>query len=174
VSDQTGSITVFRPEAAADSEHVHALLLQAFGRLAEAELVIRLRRDGDLVLATVAIKDACELVGHVAFSRLHVVYAGQEFPAVGLAPLAVAAPYRRQGIGGALVHAGLDCLVLRGEALAFVLGDPAYYSRFDFAPGVARPFTCAYAGPHFMALRLKDAAPPAGQVRYPAAFGSLG
>ena len=142
---------------------------------AEAELVDRLRRDGDLVLSLVATDAAQAVVGHVAFPRLRVESAGREFPAVGLAPLAVAddasPPRRRRGAGS--VRGSRNC-ARQGETLVFVMGDPAYYTRFGFALETAQPFTCAYAGPYFMALRLADAAPRAGTVRYPAAFDRPG
>jgi putative acetyltransferase len=173
VTDPAGSVTVVRPEAAADASAIRDLLVRAFETPAEADLVERLRQDGDLVLAMVA--DDCEhgIVGHVAFPRLRVDHMGREFPAVGLAPLAVAEAHRRQGIGADLVCGGLGNLASRGETLVFVLGDPAYYTRFGFAAEAAQPFTCAYAGPHFMALPLADTAPRAGTVHYPAAFDGL-
>lgn len=49
-----------------------------------------------------------------------------------LAPLAVAPALQRQGIGGALIRAGI-ARVKNADALAVcVLGDPAYYDRFGF------------------------------------------
>jgi putative acetyltransferase len=173
VTGPTGRATVVRPEAAADAGAIRDLLVRAFETPIEADLVERLRHDRDLVLAMVAADCEHGIVGHVAFPRLHVDHMGQEFPAVGLAPLAVAEAHRRQGVGADLVCRGLDCLASRGEVLAFVLGDPAYYTRFGFAVATAKPFTCAYAGSHFMALQLADTAPPAGTVRYPAAFDGL-
>jgi putative acetyltransferase len=163
------TITI-RPETAADAQAVRALLTNAFETPAEAELVQCLRRDGDLVLALVAVDAAHRIVGHVAFPRLHV---GDEYPAVGLAPLAVVAAHRRRGVGAALVRAGLERLVAGGETIVFVLGNPAYYKRFGFALEAARPFTCVYAGPYFMAIALADNAPRAGVVRYPASFASV-
>jgi putative acetyltransferase len=163
-----------RPEAAADAGPVNALLVHAFGGPAEAGLVDRLRRDHELVLELVATDAAHTVVGHVAFSRLRVGNTGNEFPAVGLAPLAVGEPHRRRGIGAALVRAGLERLTTQGEALVFVMGSPAYYTRFGFALETAQPFTCVYAGPYFMALQLADAAPRVGTIRYPAAFDDLG
>lgn len=168
-----GSVTVTRPEAAADARAVHALLSHAFASPVEADLVNRLRREGDMVLGMVAIDSVHGVVGYSGFPRLRVEYAGREFSAVGLAPLAVAEAHRRRGIGADLVSGGLYCLALRGETLAFVLGNPAYYTRFGFAVESARSFTSVYAGPHFMALRLADGAPSAGAVRYPAAFDGL-
>ena len=55
-----------------------------------------------------------------------------------------------------------------------MLGDPGYYPRFGYNLDAAPPFDCAYAGPHFMALRLNESAPNSGKVRYPAAFDELG
>ncbi len=169
---EAGGIAI-RPEVPADATDVRELLVRAFETSAEAELVDRMRRDGDIVLALVAT-DAQAVVAHVAFPRLRIENAGREFPVIGLAPLAVSETHRRRGVGAALVRAGLDRLRAQGETLAFVLGDPAYYARFGFALGTAQPFTCVYAGPYFMALRLSDAAPRAGTVRYPAAFDGLG
>ena len=95
-------------------------------------------------------------------------------PAVGLAPLAVAADIRRHGVGGALVRRGLALLAERGEQLVFVLGDPAYYHRFGFDAAAAAPFMSPYRGPHFMVLRLATTAPLDGAVRYPPAFADVG
>jgi putative acetyltransferase len=162
-----------RPETAADAPAIHDLLAHAFETPAEAELVDRLRRDGDLVLSLVATDTAQAVVGHVAFPRLRVESAGRESPVAGLAPLAVAETHRRQGIGAQLTRAGLDHLRAKGETLVFVMGNPAYYTRFGFALETAQPFTCVYAGPYFMALRLADAALRTGTVRYPAAFDDL-
>lgn len=169
-----GGVTVVRPEKPADAGAIRNMLVQAFETSAEADLVERLRQDGDLVLAMVATDSEHEIVGYIGFPRLRVEHMGREFPAAGLAPLAVAEPWRRQGIGADLVQGGLDNLALRRETLVFVLGDPAYYTRFGFAAETAQPFTCIYAGPHFTALPLADTAPRAGTVRYPVAFDSLG
>jgi putative acetyltransferase len=162
-------VPTVRPERAEDASAVRALLEAAFAGPAEADLVDRLRADGDLVLALVAGQTG--IVGHVAFSRLAVEGTGPSQPAIVLAPLAVAPMRQRRGIGAALVRAGLGLLTEAGEALVFVLGDPAYYRRFGFTP--ADRFASPYAGQHFMARRLAPHAPTAGTVRYPRAFADL-
>lgn len=170
------SVTVVEPETRRDANAVRTLLLNSFETSAEADLVERLHRDGDMVLAmvaTVATDSGRQLIGYAAFPRLRIEDKGKEFAAVGLAPLAVAMSYRRQGVGTDLVDGGLRNLAVRRESLVFVLGDPAYYRRFGFKKKTAQPFTCAYSGPHFMALQLADTAPRAGVVRYPAAFDGL-
>jgi putative acetyltransferase len=158
-----------RPERAVDAGAIRAVLTAAFETSAEADLVERLRADGDLVLALVE-EHGGAVRGTIAFPRLIVDVAN----AVGLAPLAVTPCAQRRGIGGALVREGLRLLAAQGEQLVFVLGEPAYYERFGFDRAAARTFACKYAGDHFMALRVGDNAPARGEVRYPAAFDVLG
>jgi putative acetyltransferase len=165
----SASAPLIRPERGRDAPVVRALLEAAFGGTAEADLVERLRADHDLLLALVAEQD--HVVGYIAFSRLVVEGTGRGDPAIALAPLAVAPAVQRCGIGTALMRTGLDMFTKAGEALVFVLGDPAYYCRFGFAP--AEGFASPYAGPHFMARALAPDAPTAGVVRYPRAFADL-
>ena len=169
----TDVAVAIRPFEAADGPQVQPLLEQAFGGTDEADLIDRLMRDGELVLTLVAECDN-EIVGYVAFPRLAIAdESGGPTPAVGLAPLAVAAEARKRGIGGALVRAGLARLRDMGETLVFVLGDPAYYRRFGF--DAADPaFRSPYSGPHFMQIRLCGGGPVSGTIRYPAAFAALG
>ncbi len=73
-----------------------------------------------------------QVVGHVIFTTCAVE--GSDLRASLLAPLAVAPDFQRQGVGSAIVTAGLQHLTDSGVEVAFVLGDPAYYSRFGFVP----------------------------------------
>jgi putative acetyltransferase len=164
---------VVRPEEARDAPELHRLLEAAFGGPAEAELVGRLRRDGDLVLSLVAVADG-EVVGHAGFPRLVLKAEEKETAVCGLAPLAVRPDRQRQGTGSALARQGLAMLTERGESLVFVLGAPDYYRRFGFEAGAAAGFACVYAGPYFQVLRLSRAAPSSGAIRYPRAFDDLG
>ncbi|MGH1575650.1 GNAT family N-acetyltransferase [Planktotalea sp.] len=68
------------------------------------------------------------LVGHILFTR--------DLSGHGalLGPMAVSPARQRQGIGSALIKAGLDALKAQGVAQVFVLGDPGYYSRAGFTP----------------------------------------
>ena len=65
-------------------------------------------------------------------------------------------------------------LMARGEKMVFVLGDPAYYSRFGFSAATAKPFRTPYDGEYMQALILAPDAPKSGTVRYPTAFAGLG
>ena len=98
-------------------------------------------------------EDASGLVGHVAYSRIHVSLPdGQQIRAVMLTPLAVHPDRQGQGVGAALVEDSLGSLEASGEDLFLVLGHPAYYPRFGFsaatAAGIISPWTDS---PGFMA-----------------------
>ena len=162
--------TTIRPEVPGDAGGVRDVLRAAFQGEAEAKLVDELRADQDIALALVAVDAKENVVGYVAFSRLLV----GEMPCIGLAPLAVAPEYQRHGVGDALIAHGMLALKQRGEKLAFVLGDPAYYKRFGFDPQAAAAFTSEYAGRYFMACRFTADAPTSGTVHYPPAFERLG
>lgn len=161
-----------RLEAAGDVEGIRAILRTAFAGDQEADLVDGLRHDGDLLLSMVA-EDTERLVGHIGFSRLWIEQAGRRIPGVSLAPLAVPIDRRRRGVGAALVETGHARLRGTGESIVFVLGDPAYYGRFNYSIAAAASFDCVYAGPHFQALALADRAPKAGAIAYAEAFGRL-
>jgi putative acetyltransferase len=148
-----------RPARPEDVPALDSFLRQSFGA-GEADLVRRLCIDGDMVLTMVATDP--DLVGAAVFSRMAVDVNGSDIAAVALAPLAVAGPWRRQGVGEALVAAGHDALAKAGWVLSFVLGDPAYYGRFGYAADLTQGFESPYAGEHLMALPLQQAGMPCG------------
>ncbi|HTG39161.1 N-acetyltransferase [Sphingomonas sp.] len=148
------------PARPQDVPALDSLLRTSFNSVAEADLVRRLCIDGDMVLTMIA-RDP-DMVGAAVFSRMAVAVNGAAIPAVALAPLAVAGPWRRQGVGEALVAAGHDALARAGWVLSFVLGDPAYYGRFGYAVDWARGFESPYAGDYLMAMPLQAAGMPCG------------
>ena len=137
-------------ETEADEAAIRAVIADAFGQDQEATLVDDLRKDGDFIVSLIA-KDAGLLCGHVALSRMK-----SPANAVGLAPVSVLRSRQRGGIGSALIRQALIRARELGFDIAFVLGEPAYYSRFGFSPEVAACFRCSYAGPYFMAMWLAD------------------
>lgn len=102
-------------------------------------LVRELLREDAIVLSLVGMADEA-LVGHVIFTDCSL--AGRPDKAALLGPLAVASVRQRQGVGSAIVRAGLQRLEDAGTKHVYVLGDPAYYGRFGFEPedGVAPPY----------------------------------
>lgn len=163
---------IIRPERSDDAASIGEVVTAAFGQRQEADLVQRLREDGDMILSLVAEDDGA-IVGHVAFSRLWVTHHGVRTPGISLAPVAVLPARQRGGVGRALIGAGHLRLKAAGEAIVFVLGDPAYYKRFGFSHETAEDFTCVYQGEYLQALRLSADAPTEGEVIYAPAFGGL-
>lgn len=167
-----------RPATGGDVAAIDALLRRSFPAANEALLVQRLCIDGDMVLTLVADnEESGELAGMVAFSRMTVEAGGRVIPGVALAPVAVGASYRRQGVAEALVQAGLNHLGDAGAAVCFVLGNPAYYGRFGFLAEHAQGFQSPYAGEHFMAVPLqggKLACGARGRAEHAQAFTMLG
>ncbi|TIR57524.1 MAG: N-acetyltransferase, partial [Mesorhizobium sp.] len=94
------------------------------------------------------------------------------FAAVALAPLAVEPSFHGTGIGGALIREAHVRLKEAGEALAVVLGDPAYYGRFGYTHARAEKFESEYQGEALQALAWGDA-PEAGRLLYASAFTAL-
>jgi len=83
------------------------------------------------LLSLVAETDG-KLVGHILFTVARLQPEDQEVSIRILAPLAVAGDFQGEGIGGALIKAGLKVLAESGVDLVFVLGHPGYYPKFGF------------------------------------------
>ena len=105
--------------------------------------------------------------------RLNALAAAIGAPAVALGPVAVSPHHQKRGIGQAMIRDGIARLKAAGETLIIVLGDPDYYSRFGFDVEAAKVYRTPYDGPYLQALRMSDAAPSSGEVRYAAAFAGL-
>lgn len=167
-----GGAVTLRGERAGDAAALARVIVAAFadepqGGQFERRIVDALRVDGRLSVSLVAVRDG-RLVDHVAFSPVAIGAGGEGWH--GLAPLAVWPGCQRQGIGAALVRAGLDALRRAGARGCVVLGEPAYYARFGFGP--AGDIVFPQASPDaLMALPFGEHAPrPAGALRYHASF----
>lgn len=164
-----------RSEEPRDRQAVRKLNEAAFGGPAEANLVEALHRDGAAVVALVAERDG-EVVGHILFSPVSVEPATPR-RLVGLAPMAVAPEFQRQGIGLLLVRAGLDRCRSAGAEAVVVLGHADYYPRFGFRPADDFGLRCEYDVPPevFMALELEPDAlrDVSGLVEYHHAFSEV-
>jgi len=159
---------MIRYARAADHPAIADVVAAAFGRADEADLVARLRTDGDVIFELVAEEDGVE-TGHILFSRLWADHAGL-FGA--LAPLAVRPEGQRAGVGSALVRAGLASAREFGCHGVLVLGDPAYYGRFGFSAETAAQVQAPFRGlAAFQGLALEpEAFDGPLTVGYPSAF----
>jgi putative acetyltransferase len=162
---------IIRTERDGDEQAIATLITLAFAGAAhasgeEAAIVERMRRDGDLTAAFVAVDDG-RVVGHVAFSP--VLIDGEDCGWFGLGPVAVVPERQGERIGAALIEHGLNHLRAREARGCVLLGDPGYYRRFGFAADPA----LAYPGPppeYFQRLVFRGEA-PRGVVSYAPAFG---
>jgi putative acetyltransferase len=163
-------VIAVREERPGDAPAIRLVHEAAFPTLAEAALVAALRAAGRLAVSLVAL-EADAVVGHVACSPLAVP------GGLGLAPLGVVPARQRRGIGAELVRAGPDAGRAGGAAFAVVLGEPAYYARFGFAPASRWGLLdeCG-GGDAFQALPLVPEGVPAGVglVRYAPEFAAIG
>jgi putative acetyltransferase len=164
-----------RPETDADREALHQLNVSAFPAAAEAELVDALRAQGAASVSLVAESDG-KIRGHILFSPVTLDTA-PGLKLAGLAPMAVHASVRREGIGSALVKAGLRACREAGYGAAVVLGHPDYYPRFGFVPARDFDIGCEYDVPDdaFMATELEAGylSAASGTIAYHPAFAEL-
>lgn len=163
---------IIRDETAADVDAIGTVTAAAFADMpysdgSEPVIIERLRAAGALTLSLVA-EEQNEVIGHVAFSP--VTIAGQGGAWYGLGPLSVLPARQGEGIGSALVRAGLarlQTLDARGCVLA---GDPAYYGRFGFCVDPA--FTAAAIPQEYFMYRTFSPVYGGGAVTYHPAFFS--
>ena len=163
---------LIRAEQPGDWVAVHRVNESAFETHLEVDLVDALRRQEPAVLSLVAVRDEA-IVGHIMFSP--VTLSGHpDLKLIGLAPMAVAPPHQRSGIGSALVRAGLERCKETGYGAVAVLGHPEYYPRFGFSPASRFGIGCEYDVPDdvFMMLELRPGflEGASGVIRYHDAF----
>lgn len=153
----------------ADHAAIRDVNIAAFGKPDEADLIERLRADGDVVFELVAESDGA-VVGHILYSRL---WADSVNLYAALAPMAVRPDRQRDGIGGQLVRTSIETAREFGAHAVIVLGHPAYYPKFGFTPEAAKAVKAPYSGsPAFMALEIEPGALAEPLiVAYPDAFG---
>jgi putative acetyltransferase len=131
---------VVRPEAPEDREACVEVERAAFGSDVEPSIVEAVR-DEEASFALVAEEDGV-VVGHVQFSRAWI----GDTPVLGLGPIGVVPDRQRRGIGSALMRFGLEEARARREAAVILFGEPAFYRRFGFEPGVTFGVPNPYAG----------------------------
>lgn len=165
-----------RGERPLDYLRIAEIYQLAFGQDNEGNLVDGIRKSDRYIpeLSLVAELDGT-VVGHILLSYIDLVGA-ENWRVLGLAPIAVTPQVQNQGIGSALVQAGLAAADAMGELLVIVLGHPQFYSRFGFEPSVAYGIESPWAVPEevFMVKLLKSCQGDyRGKVIYPSVFNEV-
>lgn len=163
---------LIRRETPSDIDTIAAVTIAAFRTLAisqhtEQFIINALRRAGALTLSLVAEMHE-QVVGHVAFSPVTIADGSQHW--YGLGPISVLPDYQKQGIGKALIQAGLAELKQLGAQGCCLVGDPNYYTRFGFQnyPDLVHEDVPASV---FLALPFTEAVPK-GIVTFHEGFGA--
>lgn len=159
-----------RPEECSDRLAIWEVTRKAFeGRPYadgdEQDLIDRLRELGALSVSLVAI-DGNQVIGQITFSPATISSGLGKWYALG--PIAVLPERQGQGVGTALIGAGMREIEKLGGSGCILTGDPQYYSRHGF---LLAPEHCPEAEPsdHFM-LRLLGDQLPRGRFAFHDAF----
>ncbi len=161
---------VIRDETPEDADAITQVTAAAFQDLevsghTEQFIVEALRAAGALTVSLVAERDG-RVVGHIAFSPVTISDGAADW--YGLGPVSVLPEMQRQGIGTALITAGLARVKKLGARGCCLVGHPGYYARFGFrnVPGL----TVEGVPPEvFFALSFADDMPQ-GSVSFHEAF----
>ena len=164
---------LIREATPSDVPSIRSLTQMVFKGDYEADLIDNLRFANLFILSLVALDEKDVLIGHVLFSQLSVEIDGRSVKAAAMAPLAVKLNWQGQGIGFQMVGDGLNLLREKSVEAVIVLGDPNYYSRFDFSTELMQNFDSPFRGnATLMGLELTAGALAGekGCVNYPKAF----
>jgi len=125
---------IIRDETDADVTAITEVTIAAFKSLeisnhTEQFIIEALRTANALSISLVAEIDA-RVIGHIAFSPLTISDGTQNW--YGLGPVSVLPEFQRQGIGKALIQAGLSRLKDMNARGCCLVGHPDYYRKFGF------------------------------------------
>ena len=165
---------LIRDETDADAQAITAVTVATFeapeiSDHTEQYIVEALRAAQALTVSLVA-EVAGRVVGHIAFSPVTISDGSRHW--YGLGPVSVLPQYQRQGIGKALIRAGLARLQALGAQGCCLVGHPQYYRQFGFA-NVAGLSVEGVPPEVFFALAF-DGPLPQGTVTFHAAFQATG
>ena len=161
---------IIRDETTSDVAGIRALTATAFENMkisdhTEQYVIDGLRDAGALTVSLVADLDG-KLVGHIAFSPVSMSDSTPGW--YGLGPVSVLPAHQRQGMGKALIQAGLARLQEMGAKGCCLVGHPEYYGQFGFV----HPYGLVHEGvppEAFFALSLAGPM-PLGKVQFHPAF----
>ena len=162
-----------RQATASDSSAIREINEAAFKRKDEADLVEAITASRHFVpeLSLVAEYQFTK-AGYVLFSKVNLENS-QADNILALAPVSVMPEYQRNGVGSKLIKFGITRSNELGFPLITVLGDPGYYSRFNFVLATKYNITCPFPNceEHYMVMPMDTYTPDLkGKIIYPPAF----
>ena len=117
------------PETPADADVIERLHERTFGPGRYARAAFRIREGaGHLLGLSFTARIGTLLVGSLRLSPIRI----GEIPALLLGPLTVEPPFRRRGIGLALMQRALNEAKHKGHRLVVLVGDESYYAKAGF------------------------------------------
>lgn len=130
-----------RQQVATDGDKVYRLIEQAFKTAdisdgTEQDFYMLLKNSDHFIAELDLVAETHNLlIGHIMFSRFMISNKqNAPEPSLLLAPVSVVYEYRGKRVGTALIKEGLARALQLGFKSTFVVGNPAYYSRFGFKP----------------------------------------
>ncbi len=117
------------PETPADADVIERLHERTFGPGRYARTAFRIREGaGHLLGLSFTARIGTLLVGSLRLTPIRI----GETPALLLGPLTVEPPFRRRGIGLALMQRALTEAGYKGHRLVVLVGDESYYAKAGF------------------------------------------
>lgn len=138
---------------------------KSFSDGTEQYIIDRLR-DADALTVSLVAESEGGVVGHVAFSPVTISDGSDGW--YGLGPIAVRPDRQHQGIGKALIEAGLARLGMLNANGCVLLGDPNYYGRFGFRS--VPKLTYRNVSSKHLQIVLLAGEEPTGEVNFHEAF----
>jgi putative acetyltransferase len=161
---------IVRPETERDVEGIRAVNIVAFEGHAYSQqtehLIVEALREADALEVSLVAEIDGEVAGHIAFSAATIGDSSMGWFLLG--PVAVRPERQGEGIGRALVEAGLEALRARGACGCVLVGDPAFYGRFGFLPSTGVVWH-GVPDENVLCLRLSGEM-PTGEVAFHPAF----
>jgi len=163
-----------REERPGDEAAIRQMVLRAFAGHPysdgdEADVIDRLRADGDLLLSLVAVEGDAVL-GQITYSKAILSNGEDGWMVVG--PVAVDPSRQGAGIGRALMDEGEARMRALGAKGITVLGDPQFYARFGYRQHT--PITLEGELGEYLQVKSFGAPIPAASVSYASAFAPGG
>lgn len=99
----------------------------------EQDYVDKLRKSNKHIPElALTIKDSKKIVGHIMLTKTFILRDNEKIEALLLSPICVQLEYRNKGVATKLIRHSLTLAKNKGFKAVFLVGNPAFYSKFGF------------------------------------------